>query len=254
MFTTLLESGRTRSWRPAHPAHPTMSLATHVAAAFAVVTVSVPPRAAPPAIADEHVTYVAPPFRVVTAGEHPRDGRETGGVEAIPARVARLRPPRVVPGRLPEVPGIDLVALAVPVITDVLAEALAFGPVGPTTGELLAGASDAVLAQTLTGYPAVAGSREDLLERGLIADARNPRPAYPQPLLDAHVEGAVRVTFLVDTTGRPDPRTMRVLGSTDELFTRAVRAVLPRLRFRPAHVGVNRVPVLVEQPFVFAVR
>jgi TonB family protein len=253
MFSTLLESGRTRWWKPEHSAHPALSLATHAAAAFVVFSGTVPPSAMSDRMR-EQVTYVAPRYRVVAPdaassgrGSAPRD-------EAVPRRAAKLRAPRGVPDRLPPVPAVDVAALAVPVITDVRAASREAAHSAPGASELLAGAGDAVLAQIFRGYPPVAGSLADLFERGLVPDEDNPSPVYPPRLLAQGVEGSVSVAFVVDTTGRPDPRTMQVLRSSDELFTRAVRKVLPRLRFRPAQSGALKVAILVEQPFVFALR
>ena len=65
--------------------------------------------------------------------------------------------------------------------------------------------------------------------------------------------GQVRVRFVIDTTGALDPRTVRIVASTDERFTRAVRAVLPRLRFLPAESGGTKVAALSEQSFAFVV-
>ena len=84
--------------------------------------------------------------------------------------------------------------------------------------------------------------------------ADNPRPRYPRILLGAGIQGAVVVQFVVDSTGAADPRSLRILRSSHELFSRAVRTVLPRMRFHPAEIAGHRVGVVVEQPFSFVVR
>lgn len=79
-------------------------------------------------------------------------------------------------------------------------------------------------------------------------------PRYPEALRAASVEGRVVVRFTVDSTGRIDMRSVEVLSSTHDLFSRAVRDALPGFRFRPAQVGGRRVSALAEMPFEFAIR
>lgn len=74
---------------------------------------------------------------------------------------------------------------------------------------------------------------------------------YPEMLRSAQVEGTVLASFVVDTTGRADMGTFKVLKSDHELFTNAVKNALPRIRYLPAEVGGRKVKQLVQQPFVF---
>ena len=80
----------------------------------------------------------------------------------------------------------------------------------------------------------------------------SPTPRYPDILKSAGVEGEVVVAFVVDTTGRAEVGTLKILKSTHELFAagRAERR-LPSMRFLPAEVGGKKVKQLVQQPFVF---
>jgi protein TonB len=75
--------------------------------------------------------------------------------------------------------------------------------------------------------------------------------AYPEMLRSAQVEGTVLASFVVDTTGRAEMSTFKVLRSDHELFTNAVKNALPRIRYLPAEVGGRKVKQLVQQPFVF---
>jgi periplasmic protein TonB len=77
-------------------------------------------------------------------------------------------------------------------------------------------------------------------------------PNYPDMLRNAGVEGEVVVQFVVDTTGRADMSTYRVVRSTHELFSNAVRQNLPGIRFYPAEVGGRKVRQHVQMPFVFS--
>jgi TonB family protein len=61
-----------------------------------------------------------------------------------------------------------------------------------------------------------------------------PQPRFPDELRARHVEGEVVVRFKVDATGRVDQSSMQVVHSANELFTAAVRSVLPRFRVQPA--------------------
>lgn len=66
------------------------------------------------------------------------------------------------------------------------------------------------------------------------------RPRYPREHIQNGIEGSVLAQFLVDTSGRADMRTFKVLRSTDEFFSQAVRESVSSARFRPAmHDGVK---------------
>ncbi len=80
----------------------------------------------------------------------------------------------------------------------------------------------------------------------------NSAPRYPDMLRSANVEGEVLAQFTVDTTGRADMATFKVLKSTHDLFTNAVKAALPNMKFYPAEVGGRKVKQLVQMPFQFA--
>ncbi len=60
--------------------------------------------------------------------------------------------------------------------------------------------------------------------------------------------------FVIDTTGRVDPRTIELLASTDYRFALACRETLPRMEFNPAEVEGRKVPEIVQLPFTFALR
>lgn len=82
---------------------------------------------------------------------------------------------------------------------------------------------------------------------------RSVTPRYPDLLRQTGIEGTVIVQFTVDTAGRVDAASIRVLNSTHDLFTRAVRDALLQFRFKPAEVGGRRVPALAEMPFQFQI-
>ncbi|MGH7623665.1 MAG: energy transducer TonB [Gemmatimonadaceae bacterium] len=80
----------------------------------------------------------------------------------------------------------------------------------------------------------------------------NPAPRYPDMLRSANVEGEVLAQFVVDTTGKADMSQFKVLKSTHDLFTNAVKASLPNMKFYPAEVGGRKVRQLVQMPFQFS--
>ena len=79
-------------------------------------------------------------------------------------------------------------------------------------------------------------------------------PSYPSMLQSQGVKGRVVAQFVVDTTGRADVSTFRVLESSHELFSKSVERALSEMRFVPAEVRGQKVKQLVQQPFVFDIR
>ncbi|MEO6778753.1 MAG: energy transducer TonB [Gemmatimonadaceae bacterium] len=76
-------------------------------------------------------------------------------------------------------------------------------------------------------------------------------PNYPETLRNAGIEGEVDAQFVVDTTGRGEQ--LKIIKSTNELFTAAVKSAFPRMRFSPAEIGGKKVKQLVQQPFTFTI-
>ena len=79
----------------------------------------------------------------------------------------------------------------------------------------------------------------------------NSAPRYPDMLRSANVEGEVLAQFVVDTSGRADMGSFKVLKSTHDLFTNAVKSALPNMKFYAAEVGGKHVKQLVQMPFQF---
>jgi protein TonB len=83
--------------------------------------------------------------------------------------------------------------------------------------------------------------------------AESPKPKYPSVLESSGIAGEVQAQFVVASSGRADMDSFKVLKSTNELFTQAVKNVLPRMKFSPAMIGGKPVNQLVQQSFQFAV-
>jgi len=82
----------------------------------------------------------------------------------------------------------------------------------------------------------------------------NVPPSYPPMLKSANVEGEVLVQFVVDTTGRVEPGSIKILKATHDLFAQSVKSSLPSMRFYPAEIAGRKVKQLVQQPFNFALQ
>jgi periplasmic protein TonB len=89
------------------------------------------------------------------------------------------------------------------------------------------------------------------VDRAVMALPGSGSPRYPSMLQSAGIEGDVRAQFVVDTVGRVEPGSVRILESSHESFSQAVRDALARARFVPAEARGRKVRQLVEQPFSF---
>jgi protein TonB len=78
------------------------------------------------------------------------------------------------------------------------------------------------------------------------------QPRFPSVLASQNVEGKVTVQFVVDTTGRAEMSTWKVLETTNELFSSAARDAVRAAKFYPAEVGGRRVRQLVQLPLAFS--
>src|SRR5688500_16500516 len=75
------------------------------------------------------------------------------------------------------------------------------------------------------------------VEKAVVPEARSAAPRYPDALRLAGVEGEVLAQFVVDTAGRAEVSSFKVLKSSNDQFTKAVENALPQMRFVPAEVG-----------------
>jgi protein TonB len=250
MFATLLESRRTVSWSVGNGA---LSLIAHSAVLALAVSVTAPrgsELAPEPADARR-----AEALRYVSATPPEVVGRRPAGA-ARTARPARLVAPPAVPASIPDPASID-VAVAALVAVELAPDGRDLDALVSRGGdfESLRSAEDLAGREVARLRPGLGRPyRAEEVELRAIPRGRMPRPHYPGALLAARVEGDVVLQFVIDSTGAADPRSVRVLRSTHELFTRAVRSVLPRMRFYPAEIAGNKVDMVVEQPFRFVVR
>jgi protein TonB len=91
------------------------------------------------------------------------------------------------------------------------------------------------------------------VEKPAAAVSGSASPQYPETLRSAGIEGEVDAQFVVDTTGRADPSSLKITKATNDLFSAAVKSALPRMKFYPAEIGGHKVKQLVQQPFTFSI-
>ena len=233
MFGELLES------RPPKARRGKVAAASAVAHAAVVLAVAVGTKTADAGPLDEtrhrdviHHVYVPEP----TAEESPR----TASRDATP-RPGTPAPAPVPPVAIPE----GLPPIAVPL-----------GPSGNVGLEDPSELGAASPAGTMGGSDAPGGDGvyplgSPLVDKPAILAPGNPQPRYPESLRRASVTGMVVAEFVVDTAGRAELATLRLVRSDYELFASAVREALPRMRFVPAEARGRKVRQLVRVPFAF---
>ena len=75
---------------------------------------------------------------------------------------------------------------------------------------------------------------------------------FPSVLQSQNVEGKVTVQFVVDTTGRAEMGSFKVLETSNELFSASAKDYVRSAKYYPAEVGGRRVRQLVQQPLAFS--
>jgi periplasmic protein TonB len=226
MLDRLLETGPRRG-RSAWGG--TVSVVVHGAIIALAVAATATATPAPPFVRrDPEIIRLAPP-----ATDEPTGPRIRGDARSATTRTA-----------LPLIPTLDFL----PSIDPKLPVATAL-PAGSTDPALLSeiGGDGLGPGPTVGGSALATDATVDLPVRALVDRA----PAYPETLRAAGIAGTVRIRFVVDTAGRAELSTVRVIESSHELFTRAVLASLRQARFTPGEVSGHRVRTLVERAYRF---
>ena len=78
-------------------------------------------------------------------------------------------------------------------------------------------------------------------------------PRYPEILRQAGIEGRVTVEFIIDTLGRAERSSLRVVSSAHQLFEAPAREAVFSCRFRPGRIQGRAVRVRVQQPINFQI-
>jgi len=78
-------------------------------------------------------------------------------------------------------------------------------------------------------------------------------PVYPAILQQAGIEGRVTIEFVIDTLGRAERNSLRVVNTAHELFVAPARNAVLSCRFRPGRISGRAVRVRVQQPVNFTI-
>jgi len=81
-----------------------------------------------------------------------------------------------------------------------------------------------------------------------------PAPRYPAALRAAAIEGEVLAQYVVDTTGRVEPGSWKVLRASHDGFREAAREAVEAGRFKPARIAGRPVRQLVQQTIRFRIQ
>ena len=113
----------------------------------------------------------------------------------------------------------------------------------------------------LTAYSGMATGRENtatddqIYSSGGVEEAPallSPPPAYPEQLRRAGIQGHVLLQAVVDTTGRVEPNSVKILQSSSPGFNVPTKRWALDARFRPARLQGRAVRVLVNLPVDFS--
>jgi len=81
-----------------------------------------------------------------------------------------------------------------------------------------------------------------------------PQLQYPDLLRQAGIQGRVLVQAIIDTSGRAEPPSVKVIQSPNPGFDQPARTYLLRALFRPARVHGRAVRVLINLPIDFRIK
>ncbi len=80
-----------------------------------------------------------------------------------------------------------------------------------------------------------------------------PEARYPEMLRQAGIQGRVVIQAIIDTSGRAEPNSIKIIRSPNPGFDEASRTWMLRALFRPARVHGRAVRVLVEVPIDYRI-
>jgi protein TonB len=82
----------------------------------------------------------------------------------------------------------------------------------------------------------------------------HPPLQYPDLLRQAGVQGRVLVQAIIDTSGRAEPASVKVIQSPNPGFDQPAKQMILKGLFRPARVHGRAVRVLVNVPIDFTIK
>jgi TonB family protein len=104
------------------------------------------------------------------------------------------------------------------------------------------------LSATISG-PVVAQQKAEL-PRLMSA----PKLDYPAGLSRTKAEGTVIVGALIDSTGRPDPASLRILHSPDERLNEVAKQFVAGSKYRAGRIDGRKAAMPVQVPVRFELR
>lgn len=122
-----------------------------------------------------------------------------------------------------------------------------------TAGLDLEGGLARMIGRVYAGAKAGGVYDANVVERTVWPRRGNPIPRYPDQLMRDRIEASYSITFVVDSTGRVDGRSIAFPSEAHRLFVTAIRRALDRSRYYPAEIGGQRVAQLVQQQFKFEI-
>jgi len=79
-------------------------------------------------------------------------------------------------------------------------------------------------------------------------------PEYPVSLLSKGIRGTVVSAAIIDTTGRADPASIRIVTASESAFGTAMERFLKQARWRPGRYHGRPMRVCVVIPMEFSAR
>ena len=80
-----------------------------------------------------------------------------------------------------------------------------------------------------------------------------PQPPYPELLKQAGIQGRVLIQAIIDTAGRAEPSSIRIIQSPNPAFDPGSRNWILHAQFRPARVHGRAVRVLIQVPLDYRI-
>ena len=81
-----------------------------------------------------------------------------------------------------------------------------------------------------------------------------PLQVYPPLLQQAGIEGTVMVQAIVDTMGRVEPNSIKIVQTANPGFNESAKTMVLKSLFRPARVYGKAVRVLIQIPVTYTIR
>ena len=81
-----------------------------------------------------------------------------------------------------------------------------------------------------------------------------PPPVYPPLLQSAGIEGTVMVQAVIDTMGRVEPASIKIVTSANPGFNESAKQTVMKSLFRPARVYGKAVRVLIQLPVAYTIK